>query len=46
MTVELCIQVSVAMGNAAEEVKQIASFTAPTNDEDGVEFAIRKVLQL
>ena len=40
------MQVSVAMGNAAEEVKHVASFVAPTNDEDGVAFAIRKVLQL
>jgi hydroxymethylpyrimidine pyrophosphatase-like HAD family hydrolase len=34
------------MGNASDEVKSIADFIAPSNDEGGVAFAIRKVLNL
>lgn len=41
-----CVQVSAAMGNASAEVKSIASFIAPTNDEGGVAFAIREALRL
>lgn len=32
--------ISVAMGNAPQEVRVFANFTAPTNDEDGVAWAI------
>ncbi len=33
---------SLATGNAKDEIKQIASDVLPTNDEDGVAFAIEK----
>eukprot|EP00892_Ulva_mutabilis_P006979 jgi/Ulvmu1/4653/UM002_0384.1 len=38
--------VSVAMGNASDQVKRVTSYTAPTNDEDGVAVAITKFLNL
>ena len=34
--------VAVAVGNAKEEVKNMADYIAPTNDEDGVAHAIEK----
>lgn len=34
--------VAVAMGNADQEVKELADFITLTNDEDGVAYAIRK----
>jgi len=34
--------VSVAMGNARDEVKSLATFVAPSNDEDGVAVAIER----
>lgn len=34
----------VAVGNAIGEVKDIADFVAPTNDEDGVAFTIEKFM--
>ncbi|WP_164985227.1 Cof-type HAD-IIB family hydrolase [Ammoniphilus sp. CFH 90114] len=34
----------VAMGNAAEEVKAVCQFTTKTNEEDGVAFAIKRIL--
>lgn len=34
--------ISVAVGNARDEVKEIAAYVAPTNDEDGVADAVRK----
>lgn len=40
------MQVSAAMGNASDEVKKVASFVAPTNNEAGVAYAIRKALGL
>jgi len=40
------VQISVAMGNASDEVKCAAKFTAPTNDEDGVAIAIKDVLRM
>lgn len=36
----------VAMGNAAEEVKQKADFVTLSNDEDGVAFAIENILRM
>jgi len=33
---------SVAMGNAEDKVKKICDFVAPSNDEDGVAYAIKK----
>ncbi|MDR2660810.1 MAG: sugar-phosphatase [Lactobacillaceae bacterium] len=36
--------VSVAMGNAIPELKQIADFVTKTNDEDGVAYAIEKFI--
>jgi Cof subfamily protein (haloacid dehalogenase superfamily) len=35
---------SFAMGNAQKEVKEVASYVIPSNDEDGVAFAIEKIL--
>jgi haloacid dehalogenase-like hydrolase len=40
----LLLQVRVAMGNANSKLKDIAHFTAPSNDEDGVAAAIQKLL--
>jgi Cof subfamily protein (haloacid dehalogenase superfamily) len=34
----------VAMGNAVQEIKNLADFITHSNEEDGVAFAIRKVL--
>lgn len=34
--------VSVAVGNAAEDVKKAATFVSRTNNEDGVAYAVRK----
>ena len=36
--------IGVAMGNATEEVKQNADFVTLSNEEDGVAYAIRKLL--
>ncbi|MDI3481266.1 MAG: hypothetical protein PWQ97_921 [Tepidanaerobacteraceae bacterium] len=36
--------IGVAMGNAPEEVKKMADFVAPTNNEDGVAYALQKLL--
>lgn len=36
--------VGVAMGNADEEVKQIADYVTKSNEEDGVAYAIRKLI--
>jgi Cof subfamily protein (haloacid dehalogenase superfamily) len=35
--------ISVAMGNASEEVRKNADLIAPTNDEDGLAWAIRQI---
>ena len=35
---------AVAMGNAKDELKSIATYIAPTNDEDGVAVAIEKFI--
>ena len=32
----------VAMGNAVDEIKEMADFVTLTNEEDGVAFAVRK----
>jgi Cof subfamily protein (haloacid dehalogenase superfamily) len=37
---------SVAMGNAPDDVKQAADLVAPTNDEGGVAWALRKLMDL
>ena len=34
----------VAVGNAIDEVKDIADFVAPSNDQDGVAFTIEKFM--
>ena len=36
--------IGVAMGNGAEEIKEMADWTAPTNDEEGVAYTIRTML--
>lgn len=36
--------IGVAMGNAVDEVKDVASFVTASNDDDGVAFAIEKYL--
>lgn len=38
--------VSVAMANAPDHIKQSADFVTMTNDDDGVEYAIRELLNL
>jgi len=38
------VGLSIAMGNAIDEVKRIADHIAPTNDEDGVAYALRNYL--
>ncbi len=35
---------SIAMGNAPDQVKQVADFVAPTVEEDGLAFAIREYI--
>jgi len=35
---------SFAMGNATEDVKKVANYLIPSNDEDGVAYAIEKIL--
>lgn len=35
---------SFAMGNAQKDVKEVARYVIPSNDEDGVAFAIEKIL--
>ena len=35
---------SFAMGNAKEDVKKVANYLIPSNDEDGVAYAIEKIL--
>ncbi|HOB16532.1 MAG TPA: Cof-type HAD-IIB family hydrolase [Defluviitoga sp.] len=35
---------SFAMGNAEKEVKEAASYVIPSNDEDGVAYALEKIL--
>ena len=37
---------SIAMGNSPDEVKAQANIIAPTNDEEGVAWAIERVMQL
>ena len=37
---------SIAMGNAVPEVKQIAAHTTKSNDEDGIAYAIDKILNM
>ena len=37
-------KISVAMGNAPEQVKRIATVTAPSNDEEGVAWALSQFL--
>jgi len=37
---------SIAMGNAPENVKTSAEWIAPTNDEDGVAWALDKILEM
>lgn len=34
----------VAMGNGQEQVKQVADFIAPTNDEDGIVYVLEKFI--
>lgn len=36
------LKVAIAMGNAGAKVKEVADFVVSTNDEDGVEEAIKK----
>jgi len=36
--------IAVAMGNASDDLKDIADYVAPTNDEEGVCYTIRKFL--
>ena len=38
------VEVAVAMGNAKEEVKQIADFISKTNNESGVAYAIEQLV--
>ncbi|MDR2977623.1 MAG: Cof-type HAD-IIB family hydrolase [Streptococcaceae bacterium] len=38
------VALPIAMSNAAEEVKEKASFITKSNDEDGVAFAVQKIL--
>lgn len=38
--------VGIAMGNAVDEVRAVADWIAPTNDEDGVAVAIEWLLQI
>jgi hypothetical protein len=35
---------SFAMGNATEDVKKVANYLLQSNDEDGVAYAIEKIL--
>ena len=35
----------VAMGNAVEDVKKVARYVTTTNDEDGVAYALERVLR-
>ena len=37
-----CVQISIAMGNAPDEVKRRATIVAPTNDEEGVAWALQR----
>ncbi|MBR1860217.1 MAG: HAD hydrolase family protein, partial [Selenomonadaceae bacterium] len=37
---------SVAMGNAIDEVKQIADFITTDNDHDGVLYAIKRIYEM
>lgn len=37
---------SIAMGNACESVKKISSYITKTNDEEGIEFAIRDIIRI
>ena len=36
--------IGIAMGNAEDAIKEIANWTAPTNDEEGVAYTIRTLL--
>mgnify|MGYP001107470574 FL=1 len=35
-------QISIAMGNAPEQVKQMATVIAPSNDDEGVAWALKE----
>lgn len=35
----------VAMGNAAEEIKKLCSYTTKTNNDNGVAYAIEEMLK-
>jgi len=35
---------SYAMGNASENVKKVAKYTVPSNDEEGVSYAVEKII--
>lgn len=37
-----CAQISIAVSNATEQVKQMATIVAPSNDEEGVAWALRE----
>jgi len=39
-------QNSVAMGNAPEEIRRMAAFTTKSCEEDGIAFALRKLLRI
>ena len=41
-----CFGYSVAMGNAVDSLKAAATFVTRTNDDEGLEFAIRSYLEL
>lgn len=38
-------RLSIAMGNAPETVKKVADWTVPSNDADGVAFALMRILE-
>jgi Cof subfamily protein (haloacid dehalogenase superfamily) len=40
-----CAETSVAMGNATDEVKRQATVVAPSNDEEGVAWALQRFMQ-
>jgi len=37
---------SVAMGNAEPQVREVAAYTTKTNDDDGIAFALEKILSI
>lgn len=41
-----CVDVSVAMGNACDELKQLSTFVTTNVDDNGIEYALKNILKV